>query len=358
MFLSVRTPVNMVSDCVARSCLSTYCKAEDVTGITATLFKCAARMWYEDGSIKYEIEGQESGDLGPVGNPYRLIKYLVIRPSRSGSFTMVDLRILQLSVTSNCRVPTEEAVEYTIPIKTANSNPEHTIEAFNEVTLTPSLIIMINEYLNTVIQSITTWWTVYWPQIHFEARNPITQAVLLHMSIDIIANTEVYSSNSANANDEDLCNFFTMAGFACSLGLWQLALLIACAVAENAILGGMSAVILTMVATLGYAWNTSNLLVENCVTAAGAMAGFFLVLGASYIGMAVGLKGVGNMTSNLLSRILGYLLGISEESIKAALVFTRATRVIFIIIGVIFMTIFFHAFLQLRELKTNAELTC
>ncbi len=317
--------------------------SQDITNIPGELFTYTARMWYEDGTIKYEFEALErsrSGDMGTVDNPYRLIKYVVVHPQRSYDYDLVDLRLYQLSVTSNFRTPTEEAAEYTAPTKIASDNPEHAIEAFNEVTQTPSLSFIITEFLNMVIQNITTWWTVYWPKLHFEARNPFTQAVLLHMSVDIIWQTEVYSSDSVNANEEDLCNFFTMAEFACSLGLWQLALLFACAVAENAILGGMSAVVLTMAATLGYAWITSNLLVENGVTSAGAMTGFFVLLGASYIGMAAGLKGVGNMTSNLLSKILGYLLGISEEAMKAALVFTRATRVIFIIMGVIFMTIF------------------
>jgi len=77
-------------------------------------------MWYEDGTIKYQLEAganSRSGELGTVDNPYRLIKYVVVNPQRSGDLPMVDLRLYQLSVVSGFRVPTEDPVEFTAPLQ-------------------------------------------------------------------------------------------------------------------------------------------------------------------------------------------------------------------------------------------------
>ncbi|MDF1539675.1 MAG: hypothetical protein P1Q69_12315, partial [Candidatus Thorarchaeota archaeon] len=228
-------------------------------------------------------------------------------------------------------------------VEPTNNGPDGTTSG---TTLQPATTLFIENALALVAQCIIVWWTGYWPKLHFEAKNPTNQAVLLHMSVDILGVTEVYSSNSAGSNEGDFWNAVLSAAFKCSMGLWAFALLVACIVAENAVLGAISAVVLTVIASLAYAWIGANLLVENGISSAGGMAVYFWILGVSYLAMAAGLKGVGNITSSVLSRILGYLLGITEEAMKAALKFTRATKIIFIMMGLVFIGVFFPYFLN------------
>ena len=124
-------------------------------------------MWYEDGTIKYQLEAGDnsnSSDLGTVDNPYRLIKYVVVNPQRSGDEPMLELRLLQLSVTSNVRVPTEEAVEYTAPVKTAKqTSGDGTIEGLVS-GLNRS---WIDDLMSFAKDLITIFWTGFWPLLNF-----------------------------------------------------------------------------------------------------------------------------------------------------------------------------------------------
>jgi len=152
-------------------------------GYFDTSFVRTGRMWYEDGNIKYEIEqstGVQTGDLGPAANPYRLIKYVVVRPSQSGGFSMVDLRIRQISVTSGFRVPTEQSEDCPVPLESpqdeSTGGVENDLAAFEDS--------------NPVVDDIGNYFVcyllpVFWPTMIFQLMSNLAE-VLMEFTIDLL----------------------------------------------------------------------------------------------------------------------------------------------------------------------------
>ncbi|MFW9961809.1 MAG: hypothetical protein ACFFDV_12375, partial [Candidatus Thorarchaeota archaeon] len=166
-------------------------------GYFDTSFVRTGRMWYEDGNIKYEIEqptGVQTGDLGPAANPYRLIKYVVVRPSQSGGFSMVNLRIRQISVTSGFRVPTEQSVDCPVPVQsTQQVESDGTTEGLHFDQSHQE----VDDKFTEASSSVEWYWTGWWPTLHIIVNWALTPTsyVNLHWSVDILLHVEIQSAS-------------------------------------------------------------------------------------------------------------------------------------------------------------------
>ena len=168
--------------------------ADTTDYIYDTSFLWTGRMWFEDGYIKYEIEGGESGILAAVDNPNRLIKYVVVRPSKSWILPMVDLRIHQISVTSGFRTPTQQSEVFPAPVQTTEeTGNDGTLEGLvEEAEPNPEVQSWFDTAL-AVIDAILTWWAGIWPRLHLSATYSTISGgiVTLHFSIDILGDLQM-----------------------------------------------------------------------------------------------------------------------------------------------------------------------
>jgi hypothetical protein len=172
----------------------------------------------------------------------------------------------------------------------------------------------------------------------------VISLTLFHMAVDLLGNTVLYDSDAMGLNDEDFDNARQFGFFAFEISVWTLALIVACAVAEKIPTGwlGIAAVVFSMGITLGLAWWHAHLLVDNGITNAGAMSWFFLVLSLSYFCMAAGYKKTGGIAAWVIFGFLGWLMGKSIDEIKALIQFTVWSRVVFAIMGVVFLIYALH----------------
>ncbi len=92
----------------------------------------------------------QSGNLGPVDNPHRTIKYIVIRAQRSGYYTLSDLRLHNIKVCEGLQ--TSPAPMYA---DATNHPPESTTDTFDIE-------------LSQAIAMVAIYWTGWWPLLHFD----------------------------------------------------------------------------------------------------------------------------------------------------------------------------------------------
>ncbi|MGY5873510.1 MAG: DUF2341 domain-containing protein [Candidatus Thorarchaeota archaeon] len=120
----------------------------DTTGDITGDFYRMNELSVVDGRVKYEISdygGQiQAGDLGPVANPYRQVKYLVIRFSRYSSYTMDDLQLQTIGLYAGLVTTLPDPV-----IADGTS--------FGEPQPPPQ-----EDWITQVIN----WWTGPWPECH------------------------------------------------------------------------------------------------------------------------------------------------------------------------------------------------
>ena len=153
---------------------------------------------------------------------------MVVNPQRYGNDDMVELRLLQLSVTSNFRTPTEEAVEFTAPVITISepTSGDGTIGGSFDTDNPPPEVQSWLDTAQTIIDQIISWWVVWWPRLHmyFTFTTSAGGLAILHFSIDILGDlraeeTDFYSpifdllsENDRNIWSESVCQQVSQTG--------------------------------------------------------------------------------------------------------------------------------------------------
>ena len=108
-------------------------------------------------------------------------------PLRSYDYDMVELRLYQLSVTSNCRVPTEEAVEYTAPVKTTQQEKSITHRILTTESYTTAI-----DALNEGATNPEPYWTFPWPVLHIPVSIIGEKAILVFcFALDILCDIAI-----------------------------------------------------------------------------------------------------------------------------------------------------------------------
>ncbi|MFW9842549.1 MAG: hypothetical protein ACFFES_16760 [Candidatus Thorarchaeota archaeon] len=204
-----------------------------------TSFLWTGRMWYEDGYIKYEIEDGPYGTLAAVDNPNRLIKYVVIRPSRSGNFAMVDLRIHQISVTSGFRTPTEQSVYYPVPVQTTQQEKVDgsTFGTQNEPDFNDTQQSFLDAIWTQVFESVSMYLAGWWPILHIILSilsAELNENIEIHVGIDLLGCFTLYQ--------------LTLISFLGDGTILDGVTLIAIAILETALLTGFPVIIATLIA--------------------------------------------------------------------------------------------------------------
>ncbi|NHI83923.1 MAG: hypothetical protein EAX81_06450 [Candidatus Thorarchaeota archaeon] len=196
----------------------------------------------------------------------------------------------------------------------------------------------VDTHLSDATEEVETEWTGPWPLLHFLV---VTQTIF-HMAVDLLGDTVVYESDSMGLNEDDFINAMWIGAFMAGIYGWIYALILACAIAEKIPTGwGEIAVVVGVMAiTLGLAWWNAHLLVDNGIWAAGAAAWFFLTLGISCLCIAAGLKTIGGIGATAILKTLAWAMKTTFEAIKAAIQFTKWSRFVFVLLFVVFVTIY------------------
>ncbi len=276
-----------------------------------------------------------------MDNASRVIQYVGILGYRHSSYGLVDMRIHDINVVCDLSRPNPSYPDDPPP----SEDPEETNDLDGtDQSISPQTLSKVDSDLQIAAASVHANWTGPWPLLHYYAFRPDTLALILHMAVDLLQVTTVYHSDSMGATAEDFNNALAVAGFSLAIGLMTYALMITCVVAQNPATGfwGIGAVVLGMLAIGGYAWWVSHGLVDNGQWTAGGAALFFFTLALAYFFIAAGLKKVGGISANVLLGFLGWLLGVSVEAMKAAVVFSVWSRIVFIIMGVLFIVYTAH----------------
>lgn len=128
-------------------------------------------------AIIYKIQGVQSGSLGTVENPHRLIISMVIVPQRYSGYTMSDLRIDRIQVSSSLTTSVPEPVY-----------ADETCEGATE-TIEPSPEVQSwFDNAQAIIDQLVSWWVGWWPRLHMSL-SFVTSAggvAILHFSIDLL----------------------------------------------------------------------------------------------------------------------------------------------------------------------------
>ena len=302
-------------------------------------FTKTGKLWWEEfqggnGAIYSSIDGQ--GDAYPLGecdNASRVIKYVVILGYRYSSYNLVDMRIHDINVVADL---TRSKPQGAPPVEDGDADG-------TEQTYSPTILQIVDQLLIEAISNVIVYWTGWWPRLHIV----ISSTTVFHMSVDLLGTTELYDSSSEGANEEDFNNALLVAEFSAVNGLWMVALIMACAAAEKMPTGwwGIAGIILTMFATAAFAWYMSHQMVDNGQWTAGAASVYFIVLSISYFGIAAGLKKIGGISANVIIRFLAWCLGETAEAILAAVQFTNWSRLVFVIMGFLFLMYAGHFYL-------------
>ena len=132
---------------------------------------------------------------------------MVVNPQRYGNDDMVELRLHQLSVTSNCRVPTEEAVEYTAPVKTEKF-VEHSSHSFSSTNG-----VSFETFMEDAVSSYVPYWILkwgWWPILIFPVSIVIeTLTFVLHFGVDLLFQRTVEECSIPQIDPSDYTNVNT-----------------------------------------------------------------------------------------------------------------------------------------------------
>ena len=168
----------------------------DGMGYIYTSFWRRGELKVEDGHVKYEIsDGEEelgSGDLGEVANPFRMVKYLVIRPSRASANELIDLRLHDIVLWASQDTSLEEPDEKDGTVCGTVSNQD---------------IGELNPDLDDASDLLLTYWTGPWPELHFERAPPEpseeVEDITFHVKRDLLDKITVLNFTPASSWDDE-----------------------------------------------------------------------------------------------------------------------------------------------------------
>ncbi|MGY5873509.1 MAG: hypothetical protein RTV72_14775 [Candidatus Thorarchaeota archaeon] len=160
-------------------------------------------MKVEDGHVTYEIKDLDGviqeGDLGPVANPYRQVKYLVIRMSRYSSYTMDDLRLHYIGLYAGLVTTVPDPVE-------ADGTPQGLVDSVPETTRDD-----VDTTSSAIAELIDSWWELifFWPTFFISMVETTVEAKYdVLVKPDLIGNTKVEKMDvvclAAEGNTEEI----------------------------------------------------------------------------------------------------------------------------------------------------------
>ena len=173
----------------------------DGMGYIYTSFWRRGELKVEDGHVKYEIsDGEEelgSGDLGEVANPFRMVKYLVIRPSRASANELIDLRLHDIVLWAGQDTSLEE--------------PEECDGCILSNVASGEAVALMEDFSSMLDTDTVSWWTGGWPLLHMMTNCTLQsgESYSFETTIDIlgsisIVNFELETPDDDHLNDEQL----------------------------------------------------------------------------------------------------------------------------------------------------------
>lgn len=149
--------------------------ASDTTGWTYTSFDRTGKLWVYNNQIKYDIVGEESGSLGNVANPHKIIKYVAIHCDRYSDYNLGDMRIHQINVRT--RESTSPPPMYADGTDTGSLDPElYKKHAYEDA-------------LEQVDEVLTCWWELilFWPVLNMQIQyEMLGVSFLIHATADLL----------------------------------------------------------------------------------------------------------------------------------------------------------------------------
>jgi hypothetical protein len=128
----------------------------DSTGYIYNNFWRMGELKVEDGYITYEISDHggtiQEGDLGEVTNPFRMVKYLVIRAQRYSAYDLIDQRLHTIGLYAGQDTSVEE--------------PEESDGSSEGLVPSSAAITFMDLIVDMVTSSMMSWWTGWWPTLH------------------------------------------------------------------------------------------------------------------------------------------------------------------------------------------------
>jgi len=149
----------------------------DNTDTTYSSIHRTGKLWVHDGNMQYLIPGYDSGNMGPVTDPHRIIKYVVIRAARYNTYTLCNLRVDQIRVIDG--LPTEAAPAFSDATPTGTSN-----------TAEREFGPQVETATGQAASAISSYWTLdlWWPLCHIVADIVLASDVSfsIHVTLDLL----------------------------------------------------------------------------------------------------------------------------------------------------------------------------
>lgn len=139
----------------------------------------------EDGHLKYEVSDDEiqlqAGDLGPMANPYRQVKYLVIQMARYSNYAMTELRLHAIGLYAGLTT--------TVPEPVGSNGTPNTIDDTDD-----SPINSIDYILKLLAVGLSGIWELvnYWPTLFISVVQTLETIYDILLSIDLCGDIKVH----------------------------------------------------------------------------------------------------------------------------------------------------------------------
>jgi hypothetical protein len=171
----------------------------DSTGYIYNNFWRMGELKVEDGYITYEISDHggtiQEGDLGEVANPFRMVKYLVIRAQRYSAYDLNDMRLHAIGLYAGQDTSVEEPEE----------GDGTTDGALDTVDPPPEAQSFWNSIIET-IGNLLFWWEGWWPRVHLYISLATIAGglAILHMSVDLLFDLRWENSTLDTPLDDEM----------------------------------------------------------------------------------------------------------------------------------------------------------
>ncbi len=284
--------------------------AADTTGYIYSSIHRTGKLWVHQGHVKYDIEGVQSGDLGSVVNPQRIIKYIVIRAQRYSHYTLSDLRLHNIKVSEG--LDTNSAPMYADATPAGNGNPDDT-----------TIADPLNIGLLFIQNNLLIYWLLenFWPVCHMVIDFQFSGfSQLIHFTLDLLGDRNLVTLNAgADSSVDDFLagiqNFIFATIFAgliqsavVAINIFDMVTTVNPANPYAGIALGV-AVALTIIAYVAPISIIEPQVADGSITHGAAAAKYFMLFIVT-LSLLLGWKSLKNVLSVTTSVLLGAVFGI------------------------------------------------
>ncbi|MHA1930401.1 MAG: hypothetical protein ACTSV2_17655, partial [Candidatus Thorarchaeota archaeon] len=284
--------------------------AADTTGYIYTSIHRTGKLWVHNGNVQYDIAGVQSGNLGPVANPHRTIKYIVIRAQRYSHYTLSDLRLHNIVVSEG--LSTVSAPMYADATIQGNGNPTD-----------PTIANPLNIGLLFIQNNLLIYWLLenFWPVCHLAIDFQFCGlSQVIHFTLDLLGDRKLVAFNVGGDSSLDdflggVQNFIFAAIFAgliqsavVAINIFDMVTTVNPANPYAGIALGV-AVALTMLAYIAPISIIEPQVADGSITHGTAAAKYFALFVMTG-GLLIGWKTMKNVLSATTAVLLGVVFGI------------------------------------------------